>query len=312
MDRIPVGFTLDGLQALRNQQATDDFTLGELQRKQAHEMEMDPLRVQNQQLSNMRSGQMVGEGEYSLASAGRKDASERMMFGATHDAKIKELLANASDNDAKLFENTIYQKLQTVRPGSPEHSNLMKALESTRGAIQEKRKHAHALEITKANNATQVNLEQMRIDAGKYQKANTLKVGFDYELSKADNAIKVNAVLTKYLSIAQSDPDYAPLIPTLNTMLERNRLPYEAEVDARRRGGVGGVDVGAATGIPTVPAKPVQAPPVPVPNAQPAPEAAPAPAAGDRVRVKGKDGKTGTIPRSQLQQAIDQGYVEIK
>jgi len=264
------------MEALRNAQATDNFNLAELQRKAAHEAEMDPLRVQQQQLSNMRSGQLLGEGEFTLASAGRKDASERLLFGPTHDAKIKELLANASDNDAKLFENTLYQKLQTARPGSLEHGNLMKALESTRGAIQEKRKHLHALEIARMNNAAQVNLEQMRIDAGKYQKANTLKIGFEYELSKADNAIKVNAVLTKYMAIAQSDPDYKPLIPTLNAMLERNKAPYDLEVDQRRRQGVGGLDLGTTTGLPTVPPRPSTAGPLPVPGEQPAPAAAPA------------------------------------
>ena len=188
MDRIPVGFTLDGLQALRNQQATDDFTLGELQRKQTHEMEMDPLRVQQQQFTNARSGQLMGEGEYTLASAGRKDASERMMFGATHDAKIKELLANASDNDAKLFENTLYQKLQSVRPGSPEHGNLMKALESTRGAIQEKRKHLHALEIARMNNAAMLQGKKMDIDAGKFDKVGRISLTLEDRLLKAKSA----------------------------------------------------------------------------------------------------------------------------
>lgn len=270
-DQIPVGMTLDGLAALHNQQQQDQITLQELARKSAHEAEMDPLRVQQQQLSNMRSGQLLGEGEYSLASAGRKDASERMLFGPIQEAKLKELLVTAKDSEAKLFEQQLYEKMRSARPGSPEHGALMQALEKTRGFIEEKRKTDQKIRELNTTGWWQRTINQDNIDAGKYRDANAFKTSFDYALSKADSAIKINSVLTRYMAIAQSDPNYASLIPTLNAMLERNKAPYDLEMDQRRRQGVGGVDVGTVTGLPTIPPKPSTAGPLPVPGEQPAP-----------------------------------------
>lgn len=300
MDQIPVGMTLDGIAALRNQQARDQATLDELVRKNAHEAEMDPLRVQQQQLANQQQGFLNQKTGFELGSMARKDTMERSLFGPQQELALKKILSESGEQETKMFEKTLYDKLRSARPGSPEHGALMKALESTRGFIEEKRKSDLALRATHANNATQIKLEQMRIDAGKYQKANTLKVGFEYELSKADNAIKVNSVITKYLSIAQSDPDYASLIPTLNAMLERNRSSYEAEVDLRRRTGEGGVDVGRVANLPTIPPKPTTQVPLPAPGAPApaAPAAAASPAKVERQMsksgkpmVKGPDGK---------------------
>lgn len=298
MDQIPVGMTLDGMAALRNQQARDQIGLDELVRKQAHEAEMDPLRVQQQQLANQQQGFLNQKSSFDLNSMGRKEAMETSLFGPTQEAALKKLLAQAGEDETKIFEKTLYDKLRTVRPGTPEHGALMKALESTRGFVEEKRKSDLALRATHANNATQIRLEQMRIDAGKYQKANTLKVGFEYELSRADNAIKVNAVITKYLAIAQADPDYAGLIPTLNAMLERNKSSYNAEADLRRREGTGGVDLSRMGNIPTVPPQPTTQTPLPQPGASAAPATPAAPAKVERQMsksgkpmVKGPDGK---------------------
>lgn len=291
MDKIPVEFTLDGMRALRTSEDVDQVKLADLQRQYGHESEMDPirladarrkfayesemdpLRIRQQQTGNQK-------GEFELSSLGRKDDMERSLFDQTKKTKLQELLASASDNEARVFENTLYERARAARPGSPEHKAILAALETTRGFQEEKRKHTHALEIAARNNATQIKLEQMRIDAGKYQKAQDFKIGFRYELNKADNATKINAVLTKYLSMAQYDPDLKHLIPMLNEMLDRNEAPYRAETDAMRRQGAGGIDAGAVTGLPVRPPAPIQAPPVPAPTAggQPPSQAQPTPA----------------------------------
>lgn len=279
MDKIPVEFTLDGMRALRRNEETDQINLQELMRKQAYEQQMDPLRIQQQQLANQRSGQLLGEGEYSLATMGRKDQMERDLFGTTQQAKLKELLASASDNDAKMFENELYNRARQARPGTPEHSAAMKALEFTRGAIEEKRKSDLALRATHANNATQIKLEQMRIDAGKYVKQDRFKLSFQEELARAKNAVQVAALLRKYSAAAATDPDYAPLIPFLQHLAQTNASAYDAEVPNTGQK-PGDIDLGAtAPGIRTAPPRPVVNPAEglkpPVPAAS---SAAPAPA----------------------------------
>lgn len=254
MDKIPVGFTLDGLRALRNKQEQDQIGLEELVRKQSFEREMDPLRVQQAGLANMGAQQGLQRGEFDLGSMGRKDSMERELFDTTKQAKLKELMAGASDSETKMFENQLYQQVRQLRPGTPQHVAAMKALDFTRGAIEEKRKSDLALRATQATNATQLRLEQMRIDAGKYDKMQSMKIGFEYEMGKARNAIEQMKVIRDYAARAAVDSAYAPLLQYLQQLERTTRPAYDAEV-TNTGPKPGGVDV-REYGIPTTPNRP--------------------------------------------------------
>lgn len=310
MDQIPVGMTLDGIAALRRHQAREEFDLGELVRKQAHETEMDPLRVQQQQLANQQQGFLNQKTGFELNSLGRKEAMETSLFGQTQETALKKLLTEASDSQTKLFENHLYEKLRTTRPGSPEHGALMKALESTRGFVEEKRKTDQRLREIDRTGGWQRTINQDNIDAGKYNRAKTADT-IEIRLQKAKTASERRQILIDAGNYVEQNGDatYAAQLrqrandPALVQQSER-------ELDARRREGGGGVDIPAVTNgrIPTITPPPtVSATPI-----TPTPAAPAASAVGDRVRVRGKDGRTGTIPRSQLQQAISQGYSEVK
>lgn len=278
MNQIPVEYTLDGMRALRNAEQTDQISLADLQRKYAHEAEMDPLRVEEQGLRNTGLGLANQQQEFTLRRLGREDEIGQYTLGAKKEAELQRLLAEAGAEKSKIFEQELFNKIQQTRPGSPEHKTLLGAIRSTRKFLEEQAKHEHSMEVARINQTGLLQREREAIAAGKYAKMNRFGLSFQDELSRANTAIKVQAVLTRYLSMAQHDPELEPLIPMLNTMLARNEAPYKTETDALRRGGVGNIDAGAVTNLPTRPAQPVQAPPVPVPGQTPAPPAPSKPA----------------------------------
>lgn len=275
MNQIPVGFTLDGMQALRNAQETDQVNLEELVRKQDYERQMDPLRIQQQSLANLSTGQKLAEGEYTLASAGRKDMAERELFGAKQNAELRKLLTAASDDEAKLFENELYKRLQATRPSTPQHTAATKALEATRTFQEEKRKHAHSIQIAGMNNATQLKLEQMRIDAGKYTKAN--RMGFEESIRKLKKASEIIAAYRREALIAQQGGDVETARHYLQ-IANDPRLMAQAEMELRQSptgGRAGEPDIGAM-GIPTVPQTSITPQPLPTPGGATTPATKPA------------------------------------
>ena len=52
LNKVPLDMTLEGLGAVQQGRRVDDIGLQELMRKQAHETQMDPMRVAHQQLVN--------------------------------------------------------------------------------------------------------------------------------------------------------------------------------------------------------------------------------------------------------------------
>lgn len=274
MNQIPVEYTLDGMRALRNAEQTDQVNLQELMRRQAHEQQMDPLRVQQAQLANLGTGQKIAEGEYGLSTLGRKDQMERDLFGATQQAKLKELLAGASDNDAKMFENELYKRLQSTRPGTKEHAAASKALEATRGFISHKQKMSELAVGPNTSGYWQHKINRENIEAGKYKDKTTLKLSFDDQMAKAKNAIQQKAIWDTWAAIAQTNPqEYSWLIPILNDMLPRIQERYAIEAP-NMQPKPGEVDLGAtAPGIATTPNKPTLTPRPVVPTAPAAPAA---------------------------------------
>lgn len=257
--KVPVGFTMDAMDMLQNQERMDQFKLSEMQRKEAHERAMDPLRLEEKTLANLTSAQALEEGTFKLAGLGRKERMEQSLFGPAQKAKLQELLAGASDNEAKLFENTLYKRLQQTRPGSPENRAAMAALEQTRGFIAHKQKLAELAVGPNITGRWQDKMNQDNIAAGRWNKPNKLIIGFENELARAQGHLKKLAVVGQYMALAQNDPELAHLIPILNIMREQLRPGAEAEAN---NAGIkpGEIDLSGMSGIPTIPGRPVAPP----------------------------------------------------
>jgi hypothetical protein len=82
--------------------------------------------------------------------------------------------------------------------------------------------------------ALQRELEQMRINAGKYQKQSTLKIGFTNELAAAKTAMQKMAVLNQYKILSERDPDLAEQAEMIKQMMIQLTPQYQAEVQARQ------------------------------------------------------------------------------
>lgn len=272
MDKIPVQYTSSALDAIQRGEESQEYALSDMFNQMTHNEVMNPLLQEQQSLVNQGRGITNDQQKLTLQDMIRKDEIARSTFGEQQDLQLQKLLADAGEQRTKQFEQELFQKLQQVEHNSPEHVRLMRAILQTRKFLEEEQKHRHSIEVAEINQSGLLQREREAIAAGKYLKANKFSLSFNDELSRANTAIKVNAVLTKYLSMAQFDPELQHLIPMLNTMLARNEKPYAAEVDALRRQGAGGIDAGAVTGLPTRPPQPVQAPPVATPGAaQPTP-----------------------------------------
>lgn len=316
MDQVPVGFTLDALQSIRNSQATDDVNLAELQRKAAHEAEMDPLRIEEQGLRNTELNKINQKHDFTLRELGRKDALGEYTFDAQKDATLQKLLAEAGAEKGKIFEQELFNKIQQTRPGSPEHKTLLGAIRSTRKFLEEQAKHEHAMEVARINAASRENIERMGITAGKYDRNRA--TAFEDWFNKLKSPFQKYGALVDEATKARQGgaPELA------DAYMERARMLQNAaaaEIDALRRGQQGAVDLGSLTNLPTrtapgiaPPATPVAPGPVPTqrPPAAPAPPRADPTVSGGGTRVKiiGPDGKPYTVPKEELQDAIKEGY----
>jgi len=216
--------TLEGLGAVQQGRRADDIGLQELMRKQAQEIQMDPLRVAHQQLQNR--GLTLGNDEsgFRLAAMGRKDKMETELWDQTKAAQLQKLLASEGDDKAKIFENGIYEQLRSTKPGTPQHRALTGALETTRGWMEDRRKQQ--FELQKQNNlfAQQTKLEEMR-NAGRLAIAE-LRKSASSALASAKTPKDyqaLGATLTQRL-YAEKDPDVRAEIEQQLTYVNRMML----------------------------------------------------------------------------------------
>lgn len=316
MDQVPVGFTLDALQSIRNSQATDQISLADLQRKYAHEAEMDPLRVEEQGLRNTGLGLANQQQEFTLRRLGREDEIGQYTLGAKKEAELQRLLAEAGAEKSKIFEQELFNKIQQTRPGSPEHKTLLGAIRSTRKFLEEQAKHEHSMEVARINAAARENVERMGINAGKYDRNRALS--FEDAFRKMKKAHERHQALIDEAQVARLGGDFAKYTEYMQRA-EALRPQAIAELDALRRGQEGNVDLGRMTDLPTRTAPGIAPPAAPAaPAAAQKPSAAPTSnkpdptvsGGGTRVRIIGPDGKRYTVPKEQLQDAIKQGYKE--
>jgi hypothetical protein len=144
-------------------------------------------------------------------------------------------------------------------------------------------------------------LEDKRIAAGKYDRQKAIKTAeqtIDETISKAlqRGAKPGHAALVAAAEWARQN-NIPELSAKWTAMAEKIRPQAEAEIKSATPGSL---NTGEITNLPTNPG----------PNIAPGGAAAPAPSG--RIRVVDSKGKTGTIPAAQLQDALKQGYKEVK
>lgn len=315
MDKVPVQYTSSALDAIQRGRESQELVLDDLVRQGQQNALMDPLKVQRAQLENQ--GLDIGNQQqgYTLQDMIRKDQMAKYTFDARQEAELQKLLTEAGAERSKRFEQELFDQIQQTRPGSPEHQRLVAAARSTRAFLMEQAKHEHAMSVADIQGRYQLQREREGIAAGKYDKNRALS--FEDAYRKMKKAHERHQALIDEAQVARQGGDFAKYTEYMQRA-EALRPQAQMELDAMRRTQEGGLDTGRITGLPTRPGGTI------APPAQPTPPVAPGPAkptagpdptvsnASQRVRVRGPDGKTGTIPASQLKDALSQGYQEVK
>lgn len=249
LPQVPLDMTLEGLKATGQSQQADQIGLQELMRKQQFETQMDPLRVQQQQND-------VNIGLQDLYGKTRANKEADFTSNARMQSELKKHLAAATDSDVHMA----YNKFRMMAASENPHERALgvAGLQTTDEFIKNAATLRSHEKVAGMNNNTQIKLEQMRIDAGKYDKVNRFAVGFESELAKAQGAAKKLAVVQQYKALAKTDPDLASKMEVLD-ILEMRLAPQAAAELAASQQKPGQVDVQGLTNgqVPTTPSLPI-------------------------------------------------------
>lgn len=313
MDKVPVQYTSSALDAIQRGRESQEIVLNDLMRQQRFDEENDPIKLQRGRLDNQSINLKNQQEGYTLQDMIRKDQMAKHNFDARQDAELQKLLTEAGAERSKRFEQEIFDQLQRVPAGSPEHKRLLQAAQTTRAFLMEQAKHEHAMAVADITGRYNLQREREGIAAGKYDKNRALS--FEEAFRKMKKAHERHQALIDEAQVARQGGDFAKYTEYMQRA-EALRPQAQMELDAMRRTQEGGLDTGRITGLPTRPGGTIAPPAAPAGPAAPSkPTAGPDPtvsSGGQRVRVRGPDGRTGTIPASQLRDAIANGFQEIK
>ena len=174
--------------------------------------------------------------------------------GDATKAMHSKLATQLTDDDVKQLQNDIQTKLIKGTPeeqqqASQAYGHLMEVMKAKTLSDAQFKQAKYTADSSAGNNratiASNEKLEQMRIDAGKYRKADRFAIGFDSELGKAQGAAKKLAVVQQYMGLAQSDPELTELIPKLQALQVTLEPQAQAELAQTPKGGT--VDIGTTT-----------------------------------------------------------------
>lgn len=270
--------------------------------------ESHPLDMEQKRLTNRTSEAMLPGFE---ADSGLKQDKAQVSRGTLPQqeaAMRSKLIADMSDDDVKTLGNQAQQLAMSRDPTErtigtellKQHKDVIAEKEkqrymSDRLAAQERLAQEGRMALAKENNA-----------AGRYKKGGAI-LSIEEQMNSGKLSYEKGAVLLNnaaYMAEMDGDEEKA-------TQYRNLANQYATKAEQLKRAGAAVPPAGTPAlqelGVPVnpnVPSTPLQSPAA---AAQPASAAQ---TAGDRVRVINKDGKAGTIPRSQLQQAISQGFKE--
>lgn len=210
------------LEQIANSQQTRQFNAEKHPfeiKKLEHEMAMNPLRKQELELKNKETQQkingqdfknMVEELFFTVPQLSGSPADAAVLSGIAKknnldpaDGRIARFIDMAGKGDVKSLQK-VMEAIATQSPEGyrkkQEHGFSME-LEGKRGSEQ---RQTEGVRIK-----GQKELEQMRIDAGKYNKASTLKITLETELLKAKTAAERYQKLLDAATVAKQMADQA-------------------------------------------------------------------------------------------------------
>lgn len=282
--------------------------------------QMNPLKVRQQEISNdTELAKLPGLQAQSELSQHKAQVS-RNTLSEQEQAQRSKLISDMSDDDVKMLYNQAQQLAMSRNPQERLIGETLMAQHKDVIMERQKQKYMSDRRIAEEREAQKgrEELERMRIEAGKYKKGQgTLSI--EDQLRSGKLTYDKAAVLlgnAAYMAELDGDMERAQQYRTLSNQ-------YATKYQEGRQAGAmvpkaGSVDLGGM-GVPAnapVPATPLTSPiqPQPVPQASPGlpGDIQKSRADGERVRVINANGQVGTIPRSQLEQALKQGFKEAK
>lgn len=261
MGQVPIDMTLDGLAAVRRQEAADAISLADSQRKYLQEMQMDPLRVKQQQTANDISLEQ-------LASQRRGNREADFVSPVKMLSDYKGYLAKAGDDDIKLATQQAQQMAFSRDPAVAERGRAL--LGATKEFLLQKQKDAADLDKVRQQGADQRQLMQMQIDAGRFDKAGKYAMSLESRLRMAKNAKEKAEILEQGYQEAQAAGDGN--LAAIYLMRAQEARQRAAEDEANRMAKPGQIDTPAVGGLPAIP-PPTATAPIGGGNPQQAPKA---------------------------------------
>lgn len=228
--------------------------------------QMNPLRVRSQELANDTSlAQLPG---FKADSSLKQDRAKisRDTLGLQLTAQQKKLLADASDDDVKLLENTAQQLAYSSDP--QESAQGQKLLALHKAVIQEKSKQKYMsdrqLELEKLRGKDAIDLANVNNAAGRYKKGGALSVSEQLrsgKLSYEKAAVLTNAMADE--AEAKGDQEQALLYRNMaNNYAQKHVESKQAGALVPRAGtpDLPGLNIPANPAVPVQPMQPASQP----------------------------------------------------
>jgi hypothetical protein len=230
----------------------------------------DPLRLENQRISNEKLG-------FETSDAGVKSRINKATEGLQLDQAQRDFVTKAKKSDLDQMELVAQQMAYSQNPQERSQGESLLKMHRDFVKIREEGKiradegvaaGRRALDLERMRAGNQRSLEQLRIDAGKYNKKNSGTI------SSINDALRSGKLTYERAAVLMANEAAGADDPVeQQRFLNMARMYEEMNLRQKTAGVQGKVDVGATTGLPTQQVAPV-IPPQGQPQQQ-APAAAP-------------------------------------
>lgn len=296
LNQVPLDMTLEGMDWFNQARNADSQNFQDLPGLLAHEQALRPLKQQQMQIANDTGLAQLPGVKAQSSMLQRKNKMEDITFNDDVKVKLSDLATKLKENDIKQIEAEGQKLLTYPNPDDRWRGAQLLAASKEMFAVNHGQYQAIELEGIRHRNAKE--LRQMDIDAGKYAK--TPRSGKSPEEILASMGFEKASVYYDAKAQAAEEAGNKEHAQYYRDQADKMKQAYErAKVLQGQAASGGKIDAPAVTGLPATP----QVQPQGFGGAQ---------APTDRVRVIGPDGRSGTIPRSQLKDALSSGYKEAK
>jgi hypothetical protein len=240
--RANTGLTLEQIATQQSQRQINEAIEG--RNKELHPLVMDEKRSQNELrgAQTQEIKQKIDRNNYSdylddlmrvPVEALKTPAGPAMLADVAKNRKLDPSHPMVQAAQAALMQGPdMFKRLQDAVYAGGEGARKQ-AQQDTAAMDRQRAGDASREREGAANRANLKDLEQMRIDAGKYNKAQQIKWGLDYELGRQTTATGAMQVVQRYIAQARFDPELQPMLPMLQEMERRLQPQAQAELTAR-------------------------------------------------------------------------------